>query len=472
MSKVVALSLFAYLGALAVTQTVYGSPFMNTRWFTLGILVIACGFYWFSAKPSLLDSSDDKNNLLILIYCALTFLTIVAAENPLFSGMKWISHTLMLLVFLVFLRQSLKANQVNPVMLFLKGTIVTLLFASWVKPASLVSSLDVQLYRGAFGSPNAMGQVAAIGALLLIHGVLTGKIQWLRYLEASVAALALWLTWSSGARSAIVAFLTGMVLMNYFYRERLSKKTIGITLLMAFLMIATPDLPKTARLVLLRGDRTSESFSEQIFKSRTEVWSASWEGFQKRPFLGWGFGADDTISKEWNVQFTALGTVSRDNVNDTMIMLESTGIVGLMAYLLLILVALKQLPTRYQRWMLFQPSFSMPLGIDLSLYHIHAIAYILAISLIVMVQFDNTALSAGNFISVVLWLCVAVSGAIKREVRGYEQAWLQYHSLMDRHLRLSTADLSQPNKIYSNQLPLRSYFWTESTPGPRPSGRG
>jgi O-antigen ligase len=454
MSKLVALSLYGYLAALAVTQTVYGSQFMNARWFTLGILVIACGFYWFSAKPSFLGPSDDKCNLLILIYFAMTFLTIVAAENHLFSGMKWISHVLMLLVFLIFLRQSLKVNQVNPVLWFLKGTIVTLLLASWMKPASLVSSLDVQLYRGAFGSPNAMGQVAAIGALLLIHGALTGKIQWLRYLEASVAALALWLTWSSGARSAMIAFLTGIVLMNYFYRARLGKKTVVITLLMAFLMIAMPDLPKTARLVLLRGERTSESFSEQIFKSRKDVWSAAWEGFQNRPFLGWGFGADDTISKEWNVQFTALGTVSRDNVNDTMIMLESTGIVGLIAYLLLILVALKQIPTRYQRWMLYQPSFSIPSEIDFSLYHIHAITYILATSLIVMVQFDNTALSAGNFISVVLWLCVAVSGAIKREVRGYEQAWLQYHSLVDQYLRLSTADLSQPYRIYSNQLPV------------------
>jgi O-antigen ligase len=472
MSKVVAFSLYAYLGALAVTQTVYGSHFMNTRWLTLGILVIACGFYWFSAKPSLLDSSDDKNNFLVLIYCAVTFLTVVAAENPLFSGMKWISHVLMLLVFLVFLRQSLKGSQVNPLMFFLKGTIVTLLFASWMNPAWKISSLDVQLYRGAFGSPNAMGQVAAIGALLLIHGGLTGKTQWLRYLEVSIAALALWLTWSSGARSAIMAFLAGIVLMNYFYRTRLSKKTIGITLLMAFLMVTMPDLPKTARLVLLRGDRTSESFSEQIFKSRKDVWEASWEGFQKRPFLGWGFGADDTISKEWNVQFRAIGTVSRDNVNDTMTMLESSGIVGLAAYLLLILVALKQVPTRNQRWMLYQPSFSIPSEINFSLYHTHAIAYILAASLIVMVQFDNTALSAGNFISVVLWLCVAVSGAIKREVRRYEQAWLQYHSLMDQYLRLSNADLSEPYGIYSNQLPLRNYFWTESTPGPRPSGRG
>ena len=108
--------------------------------------------------------------------------------------------------------------------------------------------------------------------------------------------------------------------------------------------------------------------------------------------------------------------------------------------------------------MLHQTSSSIPLQIDLSLYHIHAVTYILAMSLIVMVQFDNTALSAGNFISVVLWLCVAVSGAIKREVRGYEQAWLQYYSLMDRHLRRSTADLSQPYTIYSNQLPVRNNF--------------
>jgi O-antigen ligase len=453
MSKAVVISLYCYLGTLAVTQTVYGSHFMNTRWLTLGILVIACGFYWFSARPYVHDPSDDRSNLFILAYFAMTFLTIVGAENPLFSGMKWISHALMLLVFLIFLRKSLKANQVNPVMLFLKGTIVILLLASWVKPAWKVTSLDVELYRGAFGSPNAMGQVAAMGALLFIHGALTGKIHWLRYLETFMAGLALWLTWSSGARSAMIAFLTGIVLMNYFYGTRLSKKTLWITLLMAFLMVAVPDLPNKARLVLLRQSETSESFSEQIFKTRKEVWSAAWEGFQNRPFLGWGFGADDTISKEWNVQFTALGTVSRDNVNDTMIMLESTGIVGLMAYLLLILVAFKQIPTRYQRWMLHQTS-SIPLEVDLSLYHIHAVTYILAMSLIVMVQFDNTALSAGNFISVVLWLCVALSGAIKREVRGYEQAWLQYHFLMDRHLRLSTANLSQSFRVSFNKPPV------------------
>jgi len=443
MSKAVVISRYGYLGILGVTQTVYGSSFMNARWFTLGRQAMAGGCSWFSKKPYAHEMSDDKDNLLILIYFAMTFLSIVAAENPLFSGMKWISHAVMLLIFLVFLRQSFKTYQVNQMVLFLKGIVVSLLFASWVKPESLVSSLDMELYRGAFGSPNAMGQVAAIGGLLFIHGALTRKIHWFRYLEASVAALALWLVWSSGARSAMIAFLTGIVLINYIYGARLTKKTIWITLMMAFLMVAMPDLPKTARLVLLRGNNASESFSEQIFKTRKEVWSAAWEGFRNRPFLGWGFGADDTVSKEWKVQFTALGTISRDHVNDTMIMLESTGIVGLMAYLLLILVAFRQIPTRYQRWMLHQTS-PIPMKMDLCLFHIHAITFILTMSLIVMVQFDNTALSAGNFISVVLWLCVAVSGAIKREERIYEQVWLRYHSLLGRHFRLLTADLSQP----------------------------
>lgn len=458
MSRAVVISLYGYLGTLAVTQTVYGSHFMNARWFTLGILVIACGFYWISTKSYLNGQSDDKSIPLILIYFAMTFLSIVGAENPLFSGMKWISHALILLVLLVFLRQSLRTNQVNAIVLFLKRTIVSLLFVSWVKPGSLVSSLDIELYRGAFGSPNSMGQVAAIGALLLIHGALTGKIQWLRYLETSLAALALWLAWSSGARSAMIAFLTGIVLMNYFYRSRLGKKVFWIVLLMTSLMVAVPELPKTVRLVLLRQSDTSESFSEQVFKTRKEVWSAAWEGFQRRPFLGWGFGADDTISKEWDVQLTALGTVSRDSVNDTLIMLESTGVVGLMAYLLLILAAFSQIPTRYQRWMLHEISSSHLSRIDLSVYHTHAITFILATSLIVMVQFDNTALSAGNFISVVLWLCVALSGAIKREARGYEQAWLRYHFLMDQYLRRSTADFSQPCNIYLNPRPVRRNY--------------
>ena len=82
------------------------------------------------------------------------------------------------------------------------------------------------------------------------------------------------------------------------------------------------------------------------------MWEAAWAGFQKRPLLGWGFGADAGMPKKWEVEFKALGTVTRDAVNDTLLVLESSGVVGLGAYVLLVIFALRQMPTRRERHIL------------------------------------------------------------------------------------------------------------------------
>ena len=245
-----------------------------------------------------------------------------------------------------------------------------------------------------------------------------------------MACLAAWLVWSSGARSAVVASITGLVLMSYFYPTRLRGKAFWIAILAGGLVLAIPDIPKAVKRFVLRGTIDTTTFSEQIFKTRSSVWSASWDGFKKRPLLGWGFGADDSISKYWDVQFTSLGLVTRDSINDTLIALESTGVVGLLAYALLVMLAVKQVPTRRERYLLRDihapPSISK--GGGFSAYHNHAIAFIIAATLFVTVQFDNTALSAGNFVSVMLWLCVALAGAIKSHVVAYETVICQYQN--------------------------------------------
>jgi hypothetical protein len=43
------------------------------------------------------------------------------------------------------------------------------------------------------------------------------------------------------------------------------------------------------------------------------------------------------------------------------------------------------------------------------------VTFIIAASLLLMVQFDNTALSAGNFVSVTVWVFVALSGVARRK---------------------------------------------------------
>jgi len=309
-----------------------------------------------------------------------------------------------------------------------------LIMLSWLSPKKPVMYNDLELFRGAFGSPNSMGQIAAVGALLFFHGFLTGKSKWLRWPNIVMAYLAAWLVWSSGARSAMAACIAGTILINYFYRDRLRGIAFWVIILASGLALAFPTLPKALTTFALRSNANVTTFSEQIFVTRIPVWSAAWEGFKKRPLLGWGFGADDRVSKHWEPKLTSIGTTSRDSVNDTLITLESTGIVGLIAYVLLITLAVRQIPTRQQRMLISRmhgPPFSQRRG-DFSAYHVHSVAFIISIALIITVQFDNTALSAGNFVSVTLWLCVALAGAIKSKAVLFESAVGRYQHLSSR----------------------------------------
>ncbi len=392
---------------------------------------------------------------MILAYLSMTFPSVLVAENPLFSGLKWASHAAMILIFLVFLWQSINLKQVSQALNLLKWLAAILIFLSWLDPIPPVWSEDTALFRGAFGSPNSMGQVGAIGGLLFLHSYLTGKARWLSRAEVIIACVAAWLVWSSGARSAVVLCIVGLVLLNYFYRDRLRGKVFWITILTAGLALAVPNMPKAVMSFVLRGDTGATTFSEQIFRTRTSVWTAAWEGFKKRPLLGWGFGADDSVSKQWEPKLTAIGIVSRDSVNDTLIALESTGIVGLMAYILLIILAIKQIPTRQQRFLMSKmhgPPFPRRGG-DFSAYHVHTIAFIISMSLLVTVQFDNTALSAGNFVSVTLWLCVALAGAIKNKAVLYESAMARYQKLSKRVHTEPQQDASIPPRPWNSGMP-------------------
>ncbi|HME46302.1 MAG TPA: hypothetical protein VKF36_24680, partial [Syntrophorhabdales bacterium] len=61
-------------------------------------------------------------------------------------------------------------------------------------------------------------------------------------------------------------------------------------------------------------------------------------------------------------------------------------------------------------------------------------------SLLVTVQFDNTALSAGNFVSVTLWLCVALAGAIRNKAVAHESAMARYQELAKQQSKRTLRD--------------------------------
>ena len=54
----------------------------------------------------------------------------------------------------------------------------------------------------------------------------TDKTKWLRIGQIGMLGLALWLMWATGSRSALVAFLTGLALMYYFYPKLIRGKIL------------------------------------------------------------------------------------------------------------------------------------------------------------------------------------------------------------------------------------------------------
>ena len=425
MTLITTLSLCFYLAVLAMTQTAYGDPFMNARWLALALLMVASGITWCSRNVSRRTASPGGNSdMIFIVYLCITILGVFSAENVIYSGLKWISYVTMVSVFLVFLREGFSLKQVKWTFLVVKGLIVSLLLVSWLHPMSGVKSENAELFRGAFGSPNAFGQIAAVGSLLFLHDFLTDERTSRRWTALGLGCVSAWFTWSSGARSAMVAFLCGITLMSYFYPGKIKGKAFWMIILLITIALCFPQLPQQAKQFVLRSKSSSGGFTAHLFVSRTSVWSAAWQGFQKRPLFGWGFGADDTITRDWEVKFTSMGTVNRDSINDTLIVLESTGIVGLIGYCLLILLAIKQLPGPWERKLLRTASRPPPgsKSRDISFYHVHVICFIVSMSLLIMVQFDNTALSGGNLISALVWLTVALAGSIRIRTARYEDS--------------------------------------------------
>jgi len=418
MPTLIFLSLLGYLGTLATLQTNYAWTFMTYRWIALITLVIVSGFHWMLFRPRRRLISADNTMDILMVYLFSTLLTVPFAENWVFSGMRWTSHAMMLLAFLLFLPPTLQLKDVQRLITVLKATVAVLLLVSWIYPVPWAFE-DTQRFQGAMGDPNTMGHIAAMGALLYFHGAITTKEKRVRIGQGAIALGAMATVWFSGARSSMLALMVGLMLLGYVYRRRIGFKIIGTMLAVTLVSFAFPNLPGQAKQFILKGEGgTSSEISRRVIESRRPVWEEAWEGFKSRPLLGWGFGADSNVPVLWEIQMTALGTVERDAVNDFLFMLEGGGIVGLGAYLLLVYLILKQRPAAEQRAILMRFSGAPAELRDSSLpiHHAHAILFIVATSLLVLFQLDGTALSAGSFMSAALWLTVGGAIAIRKEV--------------------------------------------------------
>ncbi|XOB46580.1 MAG: O-antigen ligase family protein [Candidatus Nealsonbacteria bacterium] len=177
-------------------------------------------------------------------------------------------------------------------------------------------------------------------ALILFFGKKTSG--WRIFSGLSLFLLILVLL-TSTARGAIISFLGGMVLFLLGYlilseKKRLKKTGIFLLLFLVFLgiilLIYQPSFVKNTIKTALKE-----------MKSRFVVWEKAWKGFLERPIFGWG-------PENFNVVFTKFfnpcmflsecgGEIWFDRAHNIILdTLVTTGIVGLLSYLLIFAVSI------------------------------------------------------------------------------------------------------------------------------------
>jgi O-antigen ligase len=467
-------SLLLYVGTLAITQTAHGGPFMSLRWIALAGLTGVSFIYWLLGRIPPLDAMGNRGApSMTWVYLLATLASVALAPNYAYSGLRWVTHAMVIVTFMIFLRGTFHSRSAHQVIWILRGIVAVLLIGSFFFPAPR-TVFDNPYFRGAMGDSNSLGHVAMLCALLYFHGgIVSSKTQW-KLLQFGIALVATGILISSWARSSMVAFLLGLVLLNYFYGLTRSLPTKAMTLLLVCFLLASPMIQSgildfvakdrgakeqeqpSQVLAVIKGDifKKGPSF-ETVVETRTHLWSEAWEGFKQKPFLGWGFGANKDIEQEWSIRSTSIGLV-RDITNDTLFTLEGTGVIGFLGYIGLMICIFKQSLTRQQitrirknpnqrlalrespgpftdrkemeaskKFTTFvlspQGGKNVEIAHQKGRDHQQAILYILSVSLFALFQTDGSAFSAGSLISAIFWISAAGAGALRAEAAVSER---------------------------------------------------
>lgn len=440
------LSLLLYLGTLAATQTAHGGRFMMARWVFLLALTSICLLYWVTGRVPRRDAMGKHGkSSMVWVYLLATLASVATAQNQVFSGLRWVSHAMMLITFMFLLWGTFHSRTTNQVIWILKGIMLFLLAVSLFMPAR-PTVYETPYFRGAMGDSNSLGHVAMLCALLYFHGgIVSSRTKW-KLLQFGIALVAAGILVISWARSSMIGFLVGLILLNHFYGLTRSFLAKSAALMLVCLLLASPLIQSeilafvakdreakekewsSKVLAVIKGDfyKKGPSF-EKIIETRSLLWSEAWEGFKQKPFLGWGFGANQNVQSEWSIRATSGGMV-RDTTNDSLFTLEGSGVIGFLAYMGLMISVLKQSLTKQQITRIRKNSEGKasigrtripnnPIVRD----HQHAILYIISISLFALFQTDGSAFSAGSLISAVFWVCAGATGALRADAVADEK---------------------------------------------------
>jgi len=247
------------------------------------------------------------------------------------------------------------------------------------------------------GNPNSLGAtMGVVAAPILLWGTLLGQSSFSRWRRLLFFGLAVYLTFSSHARAAMVAAFLGCSLLCLCLKRYmlLAKAVVILAILVAGVAIFRPDafsgtVSSINSDVIYKGKDPSEG----IFNSRQSPWQEAMDSIRDHYWFGSGFGTSDSGHDQTEDlgKFASNGA-SREHGSSYLEIVAWVGVVGTLPFLLLFGMLLGQI-LKTLAWMYRTANASHP-AVPLA---------IMLLSGLVHAAFEDWLFAPGYYLCVFFW---------------------------------------------------------------------
>lgn len=289
----------------------------------------------------------------LLGFLGVLIVTSLIGVDPSYSFWSSIDHVTGLIMWVhVFLFFVVLTNVFRSVEEWKPIIITTSIVAVLLALVQLLSRLEIEVYAqqlsgASFGNSTVLGLYLLLALPFLFSWFFHSKQKTGRIFAgvgACVVILALWLTPAIAVKLSFywaLVFLLGAGLI--LFGKRHTQKTVGVGLLVLLLLGSFI----AAILLFVQDSPVREWFIASSSNGRLTVWSIAWQGFLERPWLGWGLEQFQYVFLRF--YDSCLGSVScgletwfDKPHNRYLELLIEAGVTGLLAYLSIFFVMLRQ----------------------------------------------------------------------------------------------------------------------------------
>jgi O-antigen ligase len=328
----------------------------TTRWIFLAALML-----YLLAKRRLMSGFQSLFGASLLVYCAWCMSTYSWSEVPQLSLEKAAAFSMIAVAFVSAGQEWIDERGSFKALTYLAPVTAVALLAGYGGGdfSSVVAGPgSLQAVQGLTDNPNMLGSLIAMSLPLLLWGAYRYRVRpqmrWVYFALVLIAVVMLVRTYS---RSAIMS--AGILGVGFCSSLKLKKTGFMLVLIAAALLLAgaagTAIVDATYKDYILKGGTVEQG----ILFSRSEVWQQSYENAKQGGWFGVGYGAT-AGDMTFQGGMTAVG-YGREKGNTQLAIIEETGIVGLVLYLVMLFALFKRLVLAHRRER--TPELKVALGI-------------------------------------------------------------------------------------------------------------